>query len=158
LPELSSALATAPFATVWALVTLGHAESKLGATNDAPSRFGEAFSTLGEVSHPGFLLAICLEGIAAGMCATGDLERAARLFGAADCHWQTIRASRRMFVEQRDDDARAAEAQLGEAAFRSAWNEGRVMDVDGAVALALDCVRVAARTAHAGCQPVNSSC
>ena len=43
-----------------------------------------------------------------------------------------------MFVGHRDGDARAVEAQLGEAAFWRAWNEGRAMDSERARSLALD--------------------
>jgi hypothetical protein len=113
------------FGIVWALVTLGHAESKLGATTDALSHFKEALMTLREASQPGVMLGIGLEGMAAAVCASGDLLGAARLFRAADSHWQKIRVARLMFVEVRDVDARHAEAQLGEAVYRRAWNEGR---------------------------------
>jgi hypothetical protein len=37
-----------------------------------------------------------------------------------------------MIVEQRDDDIRAVQVQLGEAAFWHAWNEGRAMDSERA--------------------------
>ena len=126
------------FAMVWSLLILGHAESKLGATTEAVSRFREVLTAVREVNHPGFPLALGLEGMAAALCASGDLQRAARLFGAADSHWHMIGVARLMFVEQRDDDARYTEARLGEAVFRRAWNEGHSMDSQRAVAVALD--------------------
>jgi non-specific serine/threonine protein kinase len=125
------------FATVWALVTLGHAESKLGATAEARLHFEEALVALREVSQPGFLLAACLEGMAATLSICGDLVRSARLFGAAARHWHTIRVSRLMFVEQRDAEAREVEAHLGPAAFQRAWNDGHALNYERALAQAL---------------------
>jgi non-specific serine/threonine protein kinase len=126
------------FAVIWALVTLGNAELKLGSTNAALSRFKEALATVRESAYPGFMLALCLDGMAAALCASGDALCAAQLFGAADMHWEAIGVARGMLVEQRDDDLRAVEAQLGEVAFRRACNEGRAMDSERAVSVVLD--------------------
>jgi non-specific serine/threonine protein kinase len=92
------------FAVIWALVTLGNAELKLGTINGALTRFDEALATVRESGHPGFMVALCLDGMAAALCASGDPLRAARLFGAADQHWQTIGVARGTLVESRDDD------------------------------------------------------
>ncbi|HYW86812.1 MAG TPA: helix-turn-helix domain-containing protein, partial [Chloroflexota bacterium] len=126
------------FAVIWALVTLGNAELKLGATHDAISRFTEALTIVRESAYPGFMVALCLDAMASALCATGDALGAARLFGAADTHWQTIGVARGMLVEPRDDDVRAALDQLGEPAFWRAWNEGRMMGAERAVSVALD--------------------
>jgi non-specific serine/threonine protein kinase len=126
------------FAVIWALVTLGNAELKLGATHDAISRFTEALTIVRESAYPGFMVALCLDAMASALCATGDALGAAQLFGAADTHWQTIGVARGMLVEPRDDDVRAALDQLGEPAFWRAWNEGRSMAAERAVSVALD--------------------
>jgi non-specific serine/threonine protein kinase len=126
------------FAVIWALVTLGNTELKLEATDAALSRFKEALATVRESAYPGFMLALCLDGMAAALWQSGDPLCAARLFGAADRHWQTIGVARGMLVERRDDEVRAVEAQLGEVAFWRAWNDGRGMDSERAVSVALD--------------------
>jgi predicted ATPase len=66
------------FAVIW-LVTLGHAESKLGATTKAESRLREALTAIREWGHPGFLLTLCLSSMSAALGASGEPLRAARL-------------------------------------------------------------------------------
>src|SRR5262249_41083202 len=98
----------------------------------------EALATVRDSAYPGFMVALCLDATAAALCASRDFLCAARLFGAADRHWQTIGVARGMLVERRDDDVRSIEARLGEVAFWRAWNEGRAMDSERAVSVALD--------------------
>jgi non-specific serine/threonine protein kinase len=80
----------------------------------------------------------CLEALAQVAYAQGQLERMARLFGAAEAqrevsHWRLPPA------DQADYAALpAARAALGEAAFAAAWAEGRAMALDQAIASAMD--------------------
>jgi hypothetical protein len=52
----------------------------------ALSRFKEALATVRESAYPSFMVALCLDAMAAALSASGDLLRAARMFGAADGH------------------------------------------------------------------------
>jgi hypothetical protein len=62
-----------------------------------------------------------------------------------------IRVARRMFVEQRDVGVRAVEVQLGVAAFRRAFDEGRAMDTERAIDLSFDAADgVAFRSSQSG--------
>ncbi len=70
----------------------------------------------------------CLAGLAQVATAQGQLDRAARFFGAAEALYETIGAS--MWSFNRADyerDLAAVRAQLGEEAFAAAWEEGRTM-------------------------------
>jgi non-specific serine/threonine protein kinase len=85
-------------------------------------------------------IARCFEGLAEVAVAEGQPVRAARLFGAA--HWlretigsPLVDALRRLPQGRAVANARTA---LGEDAFAAAWAEGRAMELDDAVALALE--------------------
>jgi non-specific serine/threonine protein kinase len=72
-----------------------------------------------------------LEWLAAVEAAEGQLIRAARLFGAAEAWWLACGAVR-YAPEQAtyERDIANLQAQLDEAAFASAWAEGRAMTLD----------------------------
>jgi hypothetical protein len=80
-----------------------------------------------------------LEGLAAVAVAQAQPERAARLFGAAEGLREAMGAplppSDRA---EYDRDVAAARTALGEEAFAAAWQAGRAMSLDDAVAFALD--------------------
>jgi predicted ATPase/class 3 adenylate cyclase len=83
-------------------------------------------------------IAECFEGLASVACARGAPERAARLFGAGEAIREAIGAP--MAPCDRAGYARSAEAlraQLGEEAFAAAWQAGRGMPLEDAIALAL---------------------
>jgi len=73
------------------------------------------------------------------VCGTrGQGERAARLFGAAQALREAMGAS--LSPSEHTDDERhtaATRAALGEEAFAAAWNEGRSLSLEQAIALAL---------------------
>ena len=68
---------------------------------------------------------------------TGDLERAARLLGAADALRDSPHAPRRE-VEQLEFDATVASLRdrMSPAAFETAWSAGRQMDLERAICYA----------------------
>jgi tetratricopeptide (TPR) repeat protein len=124
------------FAVISALVTLGYAELGNGDKPEALSRFKEAYAAIRESRHEGFLLTLCLNGMASALSASGEHLRAAQLFGAAAAHLQRIRLAWRMCVERREEDVGAVETHLGDAAFRRAFDEGGAIEVERVVALA----------------------
>ena len=67
-----------------------------------------------------------------------ELERAARLIGWADTRYEKI-GDTRPLLEQVDVDQiiAACLAQMGEVAFSNAYDEGKKMTMDEAVAYAL---------------------
>ncbi len=80
----------------------------------------------------------CLEGLAEGARVQGDLGRAARLFGAAEALRLAIGVplppvDRAIYEHQ----VTAARAQIDAAAFAQAWEEGRAMPLEQAIAYAL---------------------
>jgi tetratricopeptide (TPR) repeat protein len=98
----------------------------------------ESLAISWEVGHRGGLVRD-LEGLAAVAVAQAQFERAARLFGGLDGLREAIGQPRAPVA--RSDYERsvtAARARLGEETFAAAWEEGRAMSLQEAVALALD--------------------
>jgi tetratricopeptide (TPR) repeat protein len=84
--------------------------------------------------------AYCMQGLAAVAGERGEQQRAARMLGAAEALLETSGTPFRV-VDDRSLYQRAvsgAREQLGERAWRAAWNEGRAMTFDEAVAYALE--------------------
>jgi hypothetical protein len=116
-----------------ALVTQRQGEYGRAATllHESLALFRDLGSTLG--------ISRCLEALAGVAGAQGQLERAARLFGAA----LALRGHAGASLWPADPtaqatDLEAARASLGDQAFAAAWEEGRSMTVEQAVAYALD--------------------
>jgi non-specific serine/threonine protein kinase len=107
---------------------------------DAPqaaAHFREGLALFGEVGDR-HGMAWCLAGLAGTAAAAGAPARAARLFGAA-APWLPGAA---VVVHPVDPAAReraldAVRARLGGAAFAAAWDAGRAMPLEEAVAYAL---------------------
>ncbi len=80
----------------------------------------------------------CVEGLASMACAQGQPERGARLFGAAQALREAIGApmprSDHVAFDPQVDTLRAT---LGDAAFVTAWAQGRAMTLEQAVECAL---------------------
>jgi len=80
-----------------------------------------------------------LEGLAGVAVAQGQLERAARLFGAAEALREALGWRRWVFFQESYDRAVATtHARLGEKAWAAAWLEGRAMSLEQAAAYALE--------------------
>jgi predicted ATPase/DNA-binding XRE family transcriptional regulator len=119
------------------LDNLGWATLGQGDHERAAQLFGEALklnSKLGEK----WLSADCLDGLARVASVQGSPVRAARLWGAAKASSEDIGALAAP-LDQTDYDRHvaAARAQLAEAAFDTAWTEGRSLTFEQAVAYAL---------------------
>jgi non-specific serine/threonine protein kinase len=125
--------------TIRSLVLLGHAASKRGEREQAMSRFAEALVYMREIGLGGRMLGYCLDSIAAEFGRSGDIQRAAVLFGAADVHWRRMRAQRLPVAEpDHAEELHAVRVQLGEAAFLEAWRTGRSMDMPHVFDMAID--------------------
>jgi tetratricopeptide (TPR) repeat protein len=85
--------------------------------------------------------AYCVQGLAAAAGERDEQQRAARMLGAADALLESVGPlSRAMSMDGHDLHRRsvsAAREQLGEGAWTAAWEEGRAMTFDEAVAFAL---------------------
>jgi len=81
----------------------------------------------------------CLEGLGWVAMAQGQAERAARLLGAARAwfHLTDVLSNPGDWAES-DRNVAAARAKLGEEAFAAAWEAGRAMTLEQAIAEALD--------------------
>jgi predicted ATPase/class 3 adenylate cyclase len=84
-------------------------------------------------------LVVNLWRFARALAITERPGEAARVFSAAEALREEIGASPYRWMEEINEDTLAAiRAQLDEAAFAEAWEQGRTLTVDQAVALALD--------------------
>jgi Tetratricopeptide repeat len=81
--------------------------------------------------------ALCLERLAGVAVATGDPERAARLFGTADAVREAIGAPMPAYFRTLyERDLAVTRARLDEESFRAAWQEGRSMPPQKAISTA----------------------
>lgn len=101
-------------------------------------RFAEALATARQLGHK-ITISYSLDGFAALAAGRGEQERAARLAGAAERLRESIGS------EMEPAERRFREAYLGglraahsEAAFRTAYEQGRKLKLEEAVAVALD--------------------
>jgi predicted ATPase/transcriptional regulator with XRE-family HTH domain len=91
-----------------------------------------------DLAEPG-LIAYCLRGLGGVAVARGELERGARLLSAAEGLFETTgQVMNPIARAAHARDVAAAEAQLGEAAFRAASRAGRAMPLELAIAEALE--------------------
>jgi predicted ATPase/DNA-binding SARP family transcriptional activator len=123
---------------LWTRVHLGHILLRAGNLTEARATFAETAqnfhkdgSTIGVV--------FTLEGLAGLSVAVGKPERAATLIGWTDATREQI-INPRPFLEQAnvDRDIAAIMAKIGSSAFEVAYDAGREMTLDKAVALALN--------------------
>jgi non-specific serine/threonine protein kinase len=129
------------YAAARALGELGHLALTEGAPGRAAARFAEGLRLAcryGPEWSP--IPGQCLAGAAAVIEARGQPERAARLFAAVEAPIQTAAAAALGPAHDRSDFDRGAAAvrrRLGAAASAAAWEAGRALSVEEAVAEAL---------------------
>jgi predicted ATPase/class 3 adenylate cyclase len=82
--------------------------------------------------------AMALRRSARALALTGGAETAARLFSCSEALREEMGFSRSWFGELNEETLTPIRRQLDEAAFAEAWEQGRKLTVDEAVALALD--------------------
>jgi non-specific serine/threonine protein kinase len=118
--------------------TISLAATVRGAGDQARARslFQRGAALASEIASP-WGGALALVGLAAVAAGEGWSEQAARLLGAAE----TLRASNDYrfgpeSLARRDETCEVARAHLGDAGFAAAWEAGRALPPDDAVALA----------------------
>jgi DNA-binding CsgD family transcriptional regulator len=130
-----------PGHVVVTLHNLGQAIAQRGDARRAAVHFAEGLKLAIEHDDPRFQ-SFCLAGLAATLGPLGQLEPAARLFGAADALLEATGMSMEPLDQAACDRQRAAvRARLGAAPFAAAWEAGRVLPLEQALA---EACRVAA--------------
>jgi hypothetical protein len=83
-------------------------------------------------------MATCVAALGCAAAGLGDVDRAARLLGAAEAMRERLGATVPGLL-RKEHDARVAQTRqaLGEDAFAAAWAQGRMMSADEAIAYAL---------------------
>jgi tetratricopeptide (TPR) repeat protein len=122
---------------LWLRVRLGYVALRAGKLVEAHDFFRE---TLLNFHKDGYTIGavFALEGIATLLIATGRPEKAARLIGRADATREKI-PDMRPVIEEADMYRNIAEilARIGPSSFEVAYDEGRALSLDEAVAYAL---------------------
>jgi non-specific serine/threonine protein kinase len=121
------------------LGTLGIAALNQGDYTTARALLEESLAIAREIGSK-FVGADLLEGIAALALSQQQARRSAQLFGAASALRQAMGAAPLLPVEQSEVDAHQTTLRdtLGEEAFTAAWEAGRAMTWEAAVAYALE--------------------
>jgi predicted ATPase len=117
------------------LTILGHAARGLGDPGRATRSFQESLALFRELEQP-WGIKLSLAGLATVAAGSGDAVRATRLLGAvaASKEGPPVIPAHRAEYER---SVAAARKVLGEAAWETAWAEGRRMPLDDAVGYAL---------------------
>ncbi len=126
------------------LLYLGHVALTGGDHATAARRYGESLAHWRDVDmRPGIVEV--LSGLASVAATRGDAERAGRLFGAAETMRQSIGVLARLpELSLYERDAQRVRHDLGEARFAVAWDTGRAMTPEHAMAEAAAVVSAAA--------------
>jgi ATP/maltotriose-dependent transcriptional regulator MalT len=85
-------------------------------------------------------IAVCLCQVAHALAAAGRAETAARLLSCSEVLREEVGGSEAWVARMNEETLAAIRAQLDDAAFAEAWEQGRTLTADEAVALALDCL------------------
>ncbi len=124
------------FNIFWGTVNMGYVELQRGNQEQARQTFQEARQFFQEAGSK-IGIVYTLEGLATLAARQGQLERAVHLLGWADAAREAI-GDMRPLVEQAgiDRDLGPIRAQLDPAAFAAAYEKGRAMTMDQAIAYA----------------------
>ncbi len=119
------------------LTSLGHLAREQGDHQRALARYRESLALHRSFGNKGYI-AWCFEGMAAALCAGGQLEQAAQLCAAAAALRDSVHAPRPP-AEQRiyDQTIAATRSALGEAAFQRAWSAGADYTLEEVISSAL---------------------
>jgi len=125
-------------ATAADLTNLGSVETRAGRLDRAARLCAEALR-IALQTNSAYLLPYCVANIGGVHVARGNAELGARLLAAAEAMFErsqaTIDPGTAIEIKRHCE---AACAQLGEIAFQSAWNAGRAIQHDRAIALAAE--------------------
>jgi predicted ATPase/class 3 adenylate cyclase len=134
--------------SAWALFGLGLVALHRGQYEQATAQLKESLIQASEMGYKAGIVD-CLHGLAHVAAAEGSQEgtlrgkklaRAARLFGAAEAEFEAMSARFFFAVDRAEGDRQvtAIRAQLDEATFAAAWEEGRGMTMEQAIEYALE--------------------
>ncbi|MBI4028349.1 MAG: hypothetical protein HY360_25415 [Verrucomicrobia bacterium] len=124
----------------WPIYHLGQVVFAQGDLPNARDLFKEGMTLFQELNDKSGI-AFGLDGFAKMACAEKKMERAARLFGAAEIVPEAARSPRNFWPVDRADYDRhiaAVRASLGEEAFAAAQAHGRALTMEQAIAYALE--------------------
>jgi len=123
---------------IWTRVSLGTVALQAGNLVEAQQIFSKAAKNFRKNGNTTFIT-YALEGLAGVYSAAWKPELAAHLIGWADATRASIRSTR-PFLEQAniDKDIAAIIAGIGASAYQDAYETGRDMTLDEAIALVLD--------------------
>jgi predicted ATPase len=124
------------WASFFALQGLGRVAQSQGDYNRARSLHMEAMVLCQEMGYE-MISALQLAAFAMLAAAQNQMQRAARLFGAAETLIPAVRLALPVVQAQHDQAVSAIRAALSEKAFETAWEEGKKMDLEEAIAYAL---------------------
>jgi len=123
-----------------------HILSSLGGGAQREGRFGDALAMLGDALRifrnlgDRFHTAATLSQIASVLAVTDKVRTAARLLARAEVLREEVGIGPVWLEKTNDETLTTLHAQLDDAAYAEAWEEGRALTLDEAVALALDSV------------------
>ena len=106
-----------------------------------PARLFEEGLTLSAEVGEATNVAYCLEGLATIAASEGRLERAARLWGAAEAIFQAIEVVAYPYATDRslrDHQVATARERLNQETWTRAWAQGREMTTEQAIEYALE--------------------
>jgi len=110
-----------------------------GRVEDALPMLAEAYRINRDLGMPSAQTAMDLHRFARGLAFAGRAAAAARVFACAEALYEEIGARARPLTAERDEKTLSAiRAQLDDSVFAEAWDQGRALTADEAVALVLD--------------------
>jgi predicted ATPase len=108
-----------------------------GRVQDALPLLKESLRIRRDLGSP-FEIAVGLCGVARAIAVVGRVETAVRLISCFEALGEEIGGGEAWVARMNEETLATIRTQLGEAAFAEKWEQGRVLTVDDAVALALD--------------------
>jgi tetratricopeptide (TPR) repeat protein len=123
---------------LWAMARLGYVELRDGNISESRQIFGETIKNFHEDRNT-IGVVFALEGMASLNITVGKTDQAAQLIGWADATREAIGEPHQSLEQaDADRDIAAVVTRIGNAAFQDAYDKGRAMTLDEAVAYALD--------------------
>jgi predicted ATPase/class 3 adenylate cyclase len=108
-----------------------------GRVEDALPMLTEAYRINRDLGMPSAQTAMDLHRFARGLALAGRATAAARVFACAEALYEEIGARARPLTAERDEETLSSiRTQLSDSAFAEAWEQGRLLTADEAVALA----------------------
>ncbi len=121
------------------LCNLGFLAMHRDAINEAKQLFRKGLMKSKQLGHDKRLIVTAVLLLAGAIAASGELERAARLFGASDALFKPTGVGLSPSDQPEHERVLAGvRGRLNAATFQRCWNEGRALSLEQAVAYALE--------------------